>query len=165
MVEEKILQTLGYFIKDGQIWMGVKIGGKQFGRGRLNGFGGDVELGETIEQAVQREFKEESGFQIVSMEKRAIIRFFFESEPNKVREVHVFWVFDCQGEPIGSQEMATQQFSLAEIGGLYYRMWPGDQLWFPMFLEEKKFQGRIFYDNPENKKVVDKKFWEVAGFE
>lgn len=164
MFEKKLLQTLGFFIKDGNIWLGVKIGGKEFGRGRLNGFGGDAELGETIEQAMRREFKEESGFEIVSMEKRAIIQFFFESEPDKVREVHVFWIFDCQGEPTGSQEITTQQFSLAGIGGLYDRMWPGDRLWFPTFLEGKKFKGRVLYDNSENKKVVDKKFWEVSSF-
>lgn len=165
MIEKKILQTLGYYIKDGRIWLGVKVGGKQFGRGRLNGFGGDVELGEAIEGAARREFKEESGFKIVSMEKRAIIRFFFESDPGTVREVHVFRVFDCQGEPTGSQEMTTQQFSLAEVEGLYERMWPGDRLWFPIFLEEKKFQGRVLYDNPENKKVIEKKFWEVISFD
>ncbi|HRY52582.1 MAG TPA: NUDIX domain-containing protein [Candidatus Portnoybacteria bacterium] len=164
MFEKKLLQTLGFFIKDGNIWLGVKIGGKEFGRGRLNGFGGDVNPGESIDAGMIRELREESGFEIVSMEKRAIIRFFFESEPDKVREVHVFWIFDCQGEPTGSEEMTTQQFSLAGIGGLFDRMWPSDRLWLPMFLSGKKFQGRVLYDNPENKKVIDKKFWEVESF-
>ncbi len=164
MERKTILQTLGYFIKDGKIYLGVRVGGKDFGRGRLNGFGGDVEPGETIDQAAWREFKEESGLEIIAMEKRAVIEFSFESEPVIVREVHVFWIFDCQGEPKDSKEMIGQLFFLSEVDDLYDRMWTGDRLWFPMFLEKKKFRGQVFYDNPKDKRIISSSFWEVESF-
>ena len=81
-----------------------------------------------------------------------------------MREVHVFWVFGCRGEAMGGEEMAVREFFLEEINNLYDKMWPGDRLWFPMFLEGKKFRGWVFYDNPENKEVMDSDFWKVKRF-
>ncbi|MDD2731028.1 MAG: NUDIX domain-containing protein [Candidatus Portnoybacteria bacterium] len=161
----KKIQTLCFFIEGDRIWLGVRTGGKKFGRGLLNGFGGDLELGETIGQAARREFKEESGLEILSLEKRAVIESVFKSDPDKIREVHVFWVFDCQGEPTGSEEMTVQPFFLREINDLYDRMWPGDRLWFPLFLEEKKFKGRVLYDNPKDKNIISSGFKEVKDLD
>jgi len=160
--EKRISQTLVFPIKDGKILLGVKIGGKDFGRGRLNGFGGDQEPGETIEETARRELKEEAGLEVLAMEKRGVIYFFFESEPAKIREVHVFWVSEWSGKPIGSEEMMVQKFPLEKVESLQDRMWAGDRLWLlPMFLAGKKFQGWVFYDSPENNQVVSQLFWEV----
>lgn len=162
---KRLRQTLCFYCKDGEVRLGEKIGGKDFGRGRFNGYGGDVKPGETIEQAARREFKEESGgSEILTMEKRAVIEFYFESEPGKIREVHVFWVSDCTSEPVGSEEMTARKFFLSEIEKLYERMWAGDRLWLPMFFEGKKLRGRVLYDSPKSNKVLKKQFWEVEAF-
>jgi len=154
-------QTLGFFVKDGKVWLGVKVGGKDFGKGRLNGFGGDVKPNETIEEATRREFKEETGVEIIAMEKRAVIEFFFESEPGIVREVHVFWISKCSGQPRGSKEMTAEPFFLTDLENLYERMWAGDKLWLSMFFAGKKFRGRVYYNNPVSNQVIGKEFWEV----
>ena len=51
--------TLVYIIKDSQILLGLKKRG--FGQGKWNGFGGKVQVGETILDGAIREVEEECG--------------------------------------------------------------------------------------------------------
>jgi 8-oxo-dGTP diphosphatase/2-hydroxy-dATP diphosphatase len=114
-----------------------------FGAGRWNGFGGKVEGGESIEAAAKRETKEECGVAIMGMEKVGIHHFRFTKNPEEVLEVHVFRVDQYKWEPVETEEMKPQWFSVSDIP--YDTMWPDDRYWFPFFLKGKKFRTEFLF--------------------
>ncbi|KAH9555225.1 hypothetical protein CY35_08G103800 [Sphagnum magellanicum] len=77
-MKPKVL-TLVIIEKEGKVLLGMKKRG--FGQGYYNGFGGKVETGETVEEAAARELEEEAGVVAVSMEKRGILTFHFDDNP------------------------------------------------------------------------------------
>ena len=117
---------------------------KGFGKGRWNGFGGKVEQGETIEQAMQREVREECGLLLKNFEKRGVLEFEFHGQ-SEILQVHVFGAYDFEGDPIETEEMRPQWFSVEEIP--FDEMWPDDKHWFPLFLEGKSFNGRFLFQD------------------
>lgn len=138
----KIL-TLCMVMKDGKLLLGMKKRG--FGMGRWNGFGGKVEVGESIEEAAKREVFEESGLVARSVEKRGLIRFDFEDGTRGV-EVHIFACEDFEGTVEESEEMRPEWFDVDKIP--IGRMWTADALWLPLFLSGKTFEGDFVYDRP-----------------
>jgi 8-oxo-dGTP pyrophosphatase MutT (NUDIX family) len=140
-MKPKVL-TLVIIEKEGEVLLGMKKRG--FGQGYYNGFGGKVETGETVEEAAARELKEEAGVVAVSMEKRGILTFHFDDNPQPW-EVHVYHVPDFVGEPCESEEMAPVWFSYADIP--YDRMWQDDQFWYPEFLQGRRFRGEFYFHN------------------
>ena len=96
----KIL-TLVLVREKGRVLLGMKKRG--FGAGRWNGFGGKVTEGETIENAALREIKEEAGIEVQDLEKRGIIEFEFQGDP-QILEVHIFSSQSFSGTPTESEE-------------------------------------------------------------
>ncbi|MDP3764430.1 MAG: 8-oxo-dGTP diphosphatase [bacterium] len=136
----KKIYTLCVPYKNQQVLLGMKKRG--FGAGRWNGFGGKVKEGETIEVAAQREMQEESGIVVGALEKVGIMDFEFEGNPETL-EVHIFCVKDFSGEMVESDEMKPEWFNINKIP--FESMWPADKLWFPIFLEGKKFKGHVLF--------------------
>jgi 8-oxo-dGTP diphosphatase / 2-hydroxy-dATP diphosphatase len=128
--------TLVMIEKDGQILLGMKKRG--FGAGWWNGFGGKVNLGESIEQAAKREVEEEVGLKISDLKPRGILFFTFEGE-EPVHEAYLFESHGFSGEPLESDEMKPVWFKLSEIP--YDKMWPADKIWLPLYLEGKDING------------------------
>ncbi|MFA7252553.1 MAG: 8-oxo-dGTP diphosphatase [Candidatus Paceibacterota bacterium] len=127
---KKVL-TLCVPVKDGKILLGMKKRG--FGVGRWNGFGGKVESGETIEQGALREIGEETGITDGVLEKRGVLDFSFQND-EKVLEVHIFKLTHFIGEPIETEEMRPEWFSLDSIP--FSQMWSDDEYWFPLFFRK-----------------------------
>lgn len=152
---KKVL-TLCLLHTDTQVLLGMKKRG--FGAGRWNGFGGKVEKGETIENAVRREFLEEAGIEIHTLEKVGLMDFEFQGNA-EILEVHIFRAREYNGEPTESEEMLPRWFSLEEIP--FSEMWPDDQHWMPLFFANKKFSGRILFG--EGDKILEINIKEVAG--
>ena len=136
---KKIL-TLCIIHQGDKVLLGMKK--KGFGEGRWNGFGGKVEEGETIEEAMRREVQEECGILLKDFDKRGVLEFEFQGEP-EILEVHVFGARDFQGDPIETEEMRPQWFSIEEIP--LEKMWPDDKHWFPLFLKGKNFSGKFLF--------------------
>lgn len=111
-MSRKVL-TLTFIIKDDQILLGMKKRG--FGAGRYNGFGGKVHEGETIEEAAQRETKEECGLELGEMEEVGVHEFEFEHDRGTILEVHVFRALAWHGEPRETEEMQPEWFPLDKI--------------------------------------------------
>lgn len=137
------------------VLLGMKKRG--FGAGRWNGFGGKVEAGETVSQAALREMKEEAGVLGKQLERRGVIDFEFQGNP-EILEVHFFKSSGIEGEPLESEEMRPQWFHVDEIP--FDQMWPSDRYWYPLFLQDKKFRGKILFRDADN--ILNVSLEEVA---
>ena len=153
--------TLCIPIKDGKVLLGMKKRG--FGVGRWNRFGGKVEEGETIEQAAKREIGEEVGIQDGVLEKAGMLDFSFQND-EKVLQVHIFRLTDFTGELAETEEMRPQWFLFNEIP--FSQMWSDDEYWFPLFLNNKLFEGEFLFDRPSDAnysaKIISQRLVEVS---
>ncbi|KFD51568.1 hypothetical protein M514_07618 [Trichuris suis] len=64
-------------------------------------------------------------------------------------EVHVFWTSEISGTPAESDEMSPRWFELKNVP--FHQMWPDDQIWWPYFLRNQKFQAYFLYDHLQEK--------------
>lgn len=132
--------TLAIVREGDHVLLGMKKRG--FGEGRWNGFGGKVGEGESVEEAMIRELREESGLEALAYKKAGFIEFFFP-DGSEV-EVHLFRVTAYDGDLCETEEMAPRWFLYHELP--YENMWPDDKHWFPLFWEEKPFRGKFWFD-------------------
>ena len=139
---DKKLLTLCLIQQGDKILLGKAKRGK--GEGRWNGFGGKVEIGESIEDATKREVLEECGLAISDLEKVGVLDFTLPEE-EKIWQVHIFKTEHFTGELIETEEMAPKWFAATEIP--FELMWPDDIYWFPLFLEGKKFEGKFLFND------------------
>ena len=145
--------TLCIIYKHPRVLLGMKKRG--FGEGKWNGFGGKVEM-EKIEDAARREVQEECGIEIKDLEKRGILDFEFQGNP-EIIQVHVFKIGDYSGEPKESEEMRPEWFHIDEIP--FSDMWPDDLYWMSLFLRGKKFKGKFLFG--EGNSILERKLEEV----
>ena len=129
--------------EEDRILLGMKKRG--FGSGRWNGFGGKVEVGESITQAVIREMKEEVNIVPITMFKIGILEFAFQNDSTEL-EVHIFKVTTYEGEPTESEEMCPQWFAWEDVP--FTQMWVDDEYWFPFLQRSELFKGRFAFDCP-----------------
>jgi 8-oxo-dGTP diphosphatase/2-hydroxy-dATP diphosphatase len=122
--------------------LGLKKRG--FGEGRWNGYGGKVQTGETIEESLVREMQEECGITPTKFEKRGVLYFEFQEIPDQIYEVNVFSIDEYAGEPVESEEMKPKWFDVDSLP--WNEMWDDDSIWYPLFLEDKNFEGNFLFD-------------------
>jgi 8-oxo-dGTP diphosphatase/2-hydroxy-dATP diphosphatase len=134
------LLTLCVVNQGDQMLLGLKKRG--FGEGRWNGFGGKLHGSESIEEAAKRELVEEAGIEAIEIEKRGVLLFEFENNP-EILEVHIFGVDKFDGQPTESEEMKPQWFSVDSLP--LDQMWPDDRYWMPIFLSGKNFIGKFYF--------------------
>jgi 8-oxo-dGTP diphosphatase/2-hydroxy-dATP diphosphatase len=127
--------------RENRIFLGMKK--KGLGAGRWNGFGGKVEMRESIENAVKREVLEESGVEVLRIEKMGQIDFEFAAKPGDFLEVHIYKGEGWKGELKESNEMVPRWWPIDDIP--LAQMWPDDRYWIPLFLAGKKFTGRFLF--------------------
>ena len=116
---------------------------KGFGIGKLNGLGGKVEAGESIEAAAVREANEEGG---ISVEEEDLVRvgdisFSFKEHPDWDLTCAIFFSYRFSGEPRESDEMKPEWMFLSAIP--YEELWPADRHWLPMMLNGYCVTGEI----------------------
>lgn len=129
-------QTLLFLIRDGkEVLLAMKKRG--FGEGKLNGVGGKVEEGETAEDAIIRETREEIGVSVrkEDLQHRGEIEFRFPGEDGMHIRVEVFSATLWQGEPQETEEMKPQWYAFEAIP--YEAMWVDDKYWLPLLLDGK----------------------------
>jgi len=114
-----------------------------FGMGRWNGAGGKVEAGETIEAAAKREVREEIGVDLIDLRKIAELTFTFPHNPSWDQLVHVYFSGAWNGEPMESEEMRPQWFSVHNIP--FREMWPDDEYWLPFCIEGKLLRASFSF--------------------
>lgn len=133
-----------------ELLLGRKKAG--FGAGKIGGFGGKVEAGESILHATCREMFEESSVAVqpADLHYAASLQFIFPYRPAWSQEVHVFLAHSWQGEPIESAEMRPAWYPAQEIP--LDQMWADTAIWLPRVLRGEYFQG-IFYFAEDNETV------------
>ena len=143
--------TLVFLVKGeppSEILLGLKKAG--FAEGKLNGFGGKVENGETIERAAARELEEEAGVAVSEQDlcKMAHLTFTFPAKPEWDQVVHVFLAKRWDGEPVESAEMKPTWRKVSEIP--FEHMWQDDPHWLPLILGGRRIKARFtFRDDNE----------------
>ncbi|MCA9869763.1 MAG: 8-oxo-dGTP diphosphatase [Caldilineae bacterium] len=126
-----------------QILLGVKLRG--FGQGKLVGFGGKIEDGETVAEAAARELCEETGLRAApdQLQEVAQLTFLFPAQPGWNHLVHVFLARRWTGEPVGSAEISAEWYDLHHIP--YDRMWDDDRYWLPQVLAGQHLRATFIY--------------------
>ncbi len=139
--------TLVFLLKDetAEILLAMKKRG--FGMGKLNGLGGKVAPGESIEAGAVREAHEEAGVTIVEKDlvKVAELTFHFDGKPDWDINCHVFFARTWSGEPVETEEMAPEWFSRESIP--FEKMWIDDKYWVPMVLRGDYVQAQFNFNN------------------
>lgn len=126
-----------------QVLLGYKKGG--FGAGKIDGFGGKVEPGETIAEAAARELLEESSIVAVAeqLEYVALLDFIFPCRPEWSQLVHAFVARQWTGTPAESDEMIPRWYALNDIP--FAGMWGDSPYWLPLVLAGKRLRARIVF--------------------
>ena len=105
--------TLGYCVIGQEVLLGMKKRG--FGAGKWNGYGGKVQVGESIAKAFLRELSEESGLTATesSLEQIAYLEFFFLEKP--IFACTTFVLHSWSGKPQETDEMLPKWFSIDSL--------------------------------------------------
>lgn len=149
--------TLCFLVKDGKVLLAMKKRG--FGVGLWNGVGGKAKE-ETIEEAAARETCEEIGIEIKTLEKVALLHFYFPDDPEKKnwnQDVHVFLVKDWAGDPRETEEMQPRWFDPENLP--FDHMWDDDHIWLPKILDGDKIEAWFSFD--DNSKVFSNKIEQL----
>jgi len=153
------IETVSIIYQHPRILLGMKKRG--LGAGRYNGFGGEVEYGETLEDSAIRETLEEADIRLINPERMGEILFQFQTdEPDHF--VHFFKTNKFQGTPEETDEMAPQWFEVYH-NIPYDQMWEDDEYWLPLMLAEKKFKGEFLFNDQHQ--IVEYKINEVQHLE
>ena len=112
--------------------------------GKWIGVGGHVEKGETIDQTVIREVKEETGLDVHSLSCNGEVLFV----NNDYQEMmYVYEIADFSGELIDCNE---GELKWIDIDHMYYLpMWEGDKAYLPLLRKKQYFKMKIIYKDKE----------------
>jgi 8-oxo-dGTP diphosphatase len=145
-----------------EVLLGFKKAG--FGAGKYTGFGGKVELDETVIQAAIREMAEETGIQVSEQDMQPVGRllFSFPAKPEWSQSVHLFLARTWEGAPQESREMIPTWFSVDEIP--FERMWQDGAHWLPRILAGERIQAFFtFREDNETINSVETRSWDTTS--
>jgi len=155
--------TLGFLFRNGKIILAKKK--RKIGAGKWNGYGGRVEEGEEKLECLAREILEECGAVVEKKDCKELgeMKFSFEGKDELHNKVLIYRIDRFLDEPRETEEMGEpKEFNINEVP--YSEMMVGDDKFMPLFLEGKKFKGKIhFSENGEEliesvvNEVVDEK--------
>ena len=128
-------------VRDGRVLLGLKKRG--FGEGFLNGFGGKVEPGETVDEAALRELREEAGISALDATRRGVLTFVYDDQPRPMR-VHVYHASAFEGTPTETDEIAGMA---RDRRGALREDVARRRALVPAFLAGNKFVGTFWFTN------------------
>ena len=112
--------------------------------GKWNGLGGKLELGESPEDCVIREIKEESGLSIIAPKMKGFITFpMFDGKDDW--HVFIFTAENYEGELIESREGNLAWIPNDKISEL--NLWEGDSIFLKWLQGDKFFSAKFVYKN------------------
>ncbi len=138
-----IMATLCYLKKDGNTLMIHRIKKENdMHQGKWNGLGGKLNPGETPEECVIREVREESGLTIVEPYLKGLLTFpKFANDEDWYAFVFVAYKF--KGQLIDSQEGVLSWIADEQL--LELDLWAGDYIFLPWLEQPGFFSGKFVY--------------------
>lgn len=135
--------TLCFLLRDDRVNLGWKKRG--LGVGKLNGYGGKRQPGETLVDCAVRELFEEALVAVAPecLQSVGVLTHEVKSCADLDQEVYLYVVRGWQGEPRESEEMKPEWFSRHALP--YDRMWRVDRLWVPRVLSGENVSVRAVY--------------------
>jgi 8-oxo-dGTP diphosphatase len=142
-----------------KVLLGFKKSG--FGSGKYAGFGGGVEVNESVEAAAVRELEEETSIKISINDicKVGQLTFLFPSKPAWSQVVYVYMATRWNGNPVESDEMVPSWHRIDELP--LDRMWADAAYWLPSILKGKMVDATFIF-NEDNETVKEARI-EVTG--
>ena len=130
------MSTLCYLEKDEQYLMLHRVVKKNdVNKDKWIGVGGHFEYGESPEDCVLREVKEETGYTLTSYRYRGLVTFVFADV--EMEYMSLFTADGFEGEPIECDEGVLEWVSIKEIDNL--NIWEGDKIFFRLLAENVPF--------------------------
>lgn len=125
--------TLCYIEKDNQYLMLHRVVKKNdVNKDKWIGVGGHFEYGESPEDCVLREVKEETGYTLTSYQYRGLVTFVFADV--EMEYMSLFTADGFEGEPIACNEGVLEWVDIEKVWKL--NLWEGDKIFFRL-LDEK----------------------------
>jgi len=130
------LSTLCYIEKDHKYLMLHRVVKKNdVNKDKWIGVGGHFEEGESPEECVLREVKEETGYTLTSYRYRGLVTFVFADV--EMEYMSLFTADDFEGEPIPCNEGVLEWVDIEDVWKL--NLWEGDKIFFRLLDEDAPF--------------------------
>lgn len=141
------LSTLCYIERDGAYLMLHRTKKEaDVNAGKWIGVGGHFEEGESPEECLLREVKEETGYTLTSYRFRGIITFIYK---NVVEYMNLFTADAFTGDPIPCDEGELKWVPKDDI--LNLNLWEGDRIFLKLLAEDAPFFSlKLVYDGNDN---------------
>lgn len=138
------LSTLCYIEKDGKYLMLHRTVKKNdVNKDKWIGVGGHFEKGESPEECLLREVKEETGYTLTSWEYRGIVTFVYGEDT--VEYMSLYTADGFSGEPVDCDEGELEWIEKEKIPSL--ELWEGDKIFFRLLDEGRTFFSlKLVYD-------------------
>jgi len=130
------LTTLCYLEQDDQYLMLHRIRKKNdVNKDKWIGIGGKFEFGESPEDCLLREAKEETGYTLTDYRLRGIVTFLYNDE--EAEYMFLYTADGFEGEPMLCDEGTLEWVKKSEIDSL--NLWVGDKIFFKLMDEDSAF--------------------------
>lgn len=130
------------FVRDGdQVLLIRKKRG--IGAGKINGPGGKLDPGESLEECAIRETQEELG--VTPIDPVEMGELFFDFVDGMRMHVTVFLALAYEGEAVETDEAIPRWTPVDEIP--FGEMWADDRFWLGEMLSGQKFRGWFVFDD------------------
>jgi len=143
------IATVCFLLREEEVLLARKK--RKDGAGWWNGYGGDVERGETAVAAAAREVREECGVFVAEsdLEQRAHVRTYQAGVPHF--ELLIFLARSWSGRPSETEEMGPpRSFGYNELP--FDEMFPDNRMWLSRVLIGEKLEADV-YLSPDGKSV------------
>jgi 8-oxo-dGTP diphosphatase len=139
------LATLCYVRRAGRTLMIHRVKkANDMHQGKWNGLGGKLEPGETPEECVIREIREEAGLVVRNPALKGILTFpAFANDEDWYAFVFIARDFEAEAELIDSREGNLRWIDDAEL--LNLNLWEGDRIFLPWLDQPGFFSGKFVY--------------------
>ena len=145
-----VLSTLCHIIKDDSYLMMHRVKKENdINKDKWIGVGGKFEYGESPEECLLREVKEETGLTLLNYKFRGIVTFCYGEDV--VEYMHIFDGYEFEGELTECDEGELVWVPIKDVCSL--PIWEGDKIFFKLLAENADFFSlKLVYDTDDTLK-------------